>query len=524
MGGMKKRSEFGPRIQAFRGMVRSSEKQQRVARYALRVTRCLSKLAILWLIIILLSPYVCRGDDTALKVRKPVFAGSFYPADKATLSDLIDGYLKEVEPKSTKITGHVFGVIAPHAGYEYSGKVAAYAYSQLKGKGYKKVIIIGSSHRVPFRGIAIYPAGLWETPLGTVPVDQEMAQSLMKECKIIRPFPAAFEREHSLEVQVPFLQKTLAGFKIVPIVMGSLEKTDYKEFVDALASILKNDQGKVLIVASSDMSHFHAYDAANKMDNLTLKNIAELNVDGLHQCLQKGDCELCGAQGVLSLMMLAKQMNGKATILNYANSGDVTKDRARVVGYSSTAFTTLQAEQGLSRKEQEILLSITRKALEEYVRNGIMPPTDVREMKLLEKRGAFVTLTKNGSLRGCIGYIQPVAPLYKAVSDMAIAASTRDPRFPPVTQGELKDIHIEISVLSPLKLIVDTNEIEVGRHGLYMTRGNNSGLLLPQVATQQGWNREDFLRQTCLKAGLPVQAWKDKGTQIYTFSAQIFSE
>ena len=136
---MKKRSEFGPRIQAFRGMVRSSEKQQRVARYALRVTRCLSKLAILWLIIILLSPYVCRGDDTALKVRKPVFAGSFYPADKATLSDLIDGYLKEVEPKSTKITGHVFGVIAPHAGYEYSGKVAAYAYSQLKGKGYKKV-------------------------------------------------------------------------------------------------------------------------------------------------------------------------------------------------------------------------------------------------------------------------------------------------------------------------------------------------------------------------------------------------
>jgi AmmeMemoRadiSam system protein A len=148
----------------------------------------------------------------------------------------------------------------------------------------------------------------------------------------------------------------------------------------------------------------------------------------------------------------------------------------------------------------------------------------VKEKNLLEKRGAFVTLTKNGSLRGCIGYIQPVTPLYKAVSDMAIAASTRDPRFSPVAQGELGDIHIEISVLSPLRLIVDTNEIEIGKHGLFMTRGNNSGLLLPQVATQQGWNREEFLRQTCVKAGLPAQAWKDKGTQIYTFSAQIFSE
>jgi hypothetical protein len=483
-----------------------------------------SKLTIFWLLIIFLSPYVCRGDDTAFKVRKPVFAGSFYPADKAILSGLIDSYLGEVEPKSKKITGDVFGVITPHAGYEYSGKVAAYAYAQIKGKGYKTVIIVGSSHRVPFRGIAIYPAGSWETPLGTVSVDQEIARLLMKECKIIRFFPAAFEQEHSLEVQVPFLQKTLTGFRIVPIVMGSLEKSDYKEFVDVLGGIIKNNQGRVLIVASSDMSHFHAYDAANKMDKLTLKDIADLNVDGLYQRLHKGDCELCGAQGALSLMMLAKQINGKATVLNYANSGDVTKDRVRVVGCGAAAFTTLQGEQGLSGKEQEILLSVARKAIEEYVRNGTVPPAHMKEMKLLEKRGAFVTLTKNGSLRGCIGYIQPVAPLYKAVADMAVAASTRDPRFPPVARGELKDIHIEISVLSPLKLIADTNEIEVGKHGLYTTKGYSTGLLLPQVATEHRWNREEFLQHTCLKAGLPAQAWKDRETQIYTFSAQVFSE
>jgi hypothetical protein len=467
---------------------------------------------------------VCRGDNTALTLRKPVFAGSFYPADKVTLSNLIDSYLKEAEPKNKTVDGQIFGIIAPHAGYEYSGRVAAYAYSQIKSKGYRTVIIIGSSHRVPFRGIAIYPEGSWETPLGAVGIDQDMAQVIVKECKIVKSFPAAFEREHSLEVQVPLLQKTLEDFKIVPIVTGNLEKNDYKDFTNTLANIIKHGQGKVLIVASSDMSHFHSYDAASKMDNIALKDIAELNVDDLTERLYKDECELCGAQGVLSLMMLSRQINGKATILNYANSGDVTKDKSRVVGYGAAAFFLPSAEQALNKKEQQILLGIARKTLEEYIRSGVAPQMDVKEKNLLEKRGVFVTLTKNGSLRGCIGYIRPLAPLNKAISDMTIAASTRDPRFPPVSPRELKDIHVEISILSPLKLISDTKEIEVGKHGLYMNRGNSSGLLLPQVATDHGWTREEFLKQTCLKAGLPSQAWKEKGTQIYTFSAQIFSE
>lgn len=223
-------------------------------------------------------------------------------------------------------------------------------------------------------------------------------------------------------------------------------------------------------------------------------------------------------------MMLAKQMDGKPTVLNYANSGDVTKNMSRVVGYGSIAFSRSQPDRSLSRKEQEMLLVIARKNLEEYVTNGNVHKADVKEPILLEKRGAFVTLTKNSSLRGCIGYIQPATPLHKTISDMARAASTRDPRFPPVSRKELKDIRIEISVLSPLRLVSDTNEIEIGKHGLYMIRGNNAGLLLPQVATENKWNREEFLRQTCVKAGLPAQAWKDKATQIYTFTAQIFSE
>lgn len=494
-----------------------------VTRYGLRVTGFQSRIIVV-LLFILLSPSVCHGDDVAFKVRKPVFAGLFYPADKTRLENTIDSYLKEGEQKSKKVTGKVFGIIVPHAGYEYSGKVAAFAYSQIKGKGYKTVILIGSNHRIPFRGIAIYPEGSWETPLGKVLIDHEVSQTIMNDCNFIRPFPAAFEREHSLEVQVPFLQRALTGFKIVPIVTGAMDDEDYRQLVNTLAGLMKHNSKNILIVASSDMSHFHTYDAANKMDDVALRDIVELNIEGLRRHLQKGECELCGAQGVLSLMMLANQINATATILNYANSGDVTKERSRVVGYCSAVFFHPQPDHGLIKKEQEILLGIARKTLEEHIMRGNAPEVDVNEPILLEKRGIFVTLKKNGSLRGCIGSIRPVAPIYKAVSDMTIEASTRDPRFPPVSRGELKNIRIEISVLSPFKLISDTNEIEVGKHGLYMIRGNNAGLLLPQVATEHKWNRDEFLRQTCVKAGLSAQAWKDKGTQIYTFSAQIFSE
>lgn len=496
-----------------------------IINFVLRVIRHAPFLFLLTVSLILQPTEVLNaGDATTSQVRKPVFAGSFYPADKTTLSSQIDGYLKEVEPKGKRVDGHIFGIIAPHAGYEYSGRVAAHAYRLIKGKGYKTVIIIGSSHRVPYRGIAIYPEGSWETPLGTVPIDYAMAKAIAKECKNMRPFPVAFEREHSLEVQVPFLQETLTGFKIVPILTGSMDKNDYSELTDALAKILKNDQEKVLIVVSSDMSHFHPYDAASKMDNIALKDIGDLNVEGLAQRLHHAECELCGLQGVISLMMLARQINGKTAILNYANSGDVTQDRSRVVGYGAVAFFRPSADQTLNRKDQQILLGIARKTLEEYVKNGTTLHVEAKEKNLMEKRGAFVTLTKNGALRGCIGYILPVAPLYKTISDMAIAASSRDPRFPPVSQRELKDIHIGISVLSSLKLISDINEVEVGKHGLYMTRGNNSGILLPQVATEHGWKRDEFLNHTCIKAGLPPQAWKDKSIQIYTFSAQIFSE
>ncbi|MCX5808438.1 MAG: AmmeMemoRadiSam system protein B [Proteobacteria bacterium] len=458
-------------------------------------------------------------------VRKPIFAGSFYPADKHQLEKKIDGYLKEAVAKSEKIPSQIFGVISPHAGYEYSGQVAAYGYNQIKGKDYKTVIIIGSSHQVPFKGISIYPSGSWETPLGNVQIDRKIAQYLMDNCKSVKVYPAAFTREHSLEVQVPFLQRSLKSFTIVPLITGSLDGDDYKNLSDALLKLLKENPKDILIVASSDMSHFHSYNKASQMDKLALKDIDELNIEKLFENLYNANCELCGAPGVITLMMVASKLNGQAKTLYYANSGDVTRDKNRVVGYGAVAFMYPdKSDSALSKQEQNTLLMIARKTLDEYISKGNIPQFDIKAGKLLEKRGVFVTLTKNHDLRGCIGYIVPVAPLYKAVIEMTVSASTRDPRFPPVSKGELKDINIEISALTPLKLISDPADIEVGKHGLYITKGNYSGLLLPQVATEHKWNREEFLRQTCIKAGLPQNAWKDKGTSIYTFMAQIFSE
>jgi len=257
---------------------------------------------------------------------------------------------------------------------------------------------------------------------------------------------------------------------------------------------------------------------------MALKDIETMNIPKLKNDMGKGECELCGAQAVMTLMLAARKLKARAHILNYANSGDVTGDRSRVVGYGAVAFTREEKNQLLNKKEQDMLLDLARKSLEASVLRKDMPLTDIKDKRLVEKRGAFVTLTKQGNLRGCIGYIVPIQPLFKAVSEMAVAASSRDPRFPPVTMEELKDIHIEISVLTPMKPVIDVQEIEVGTHGLYLTKGGYSGLLLPQVATTYKWDREEFLRQTCAKAGLLPQAWKEKGTTIYSFSAQIFEE
>jgi AmmeMemoRadiSam system protein A len=284
------------------------------------------------------------------------------------------------------------------------------------------------------------------------------------------------------------------------------------------------------------MSHYHPAEVAEKMDKKTISHIEKLDAEGLLGELRRGNCELCGGIPVLVTLLLAKELSWKPADLRYAHSGDATGDRSKVVGYTSVAFYTqkdkevekVEQEAFLTGEEKKMLLTMVRQTLEEYLKTGKVPDffkdKPVPEHLKMET-GMFVTLHKNHMLRGCIGYITGREPLYKAVSDLAISSATRDPRFRPVKHEELKDIDIEISVMTPLKRITDPNEVVVGKHGVVVQKGFSSGVFLPQVATEQGWDRETFLTELCRgKAGLPGDAWKDKNTELYIFSADVFGE
>jgi AmmeMemoRadiSam system protein B/AmmeMemoRadiSam system protein A len=474
------------------------------------------------------------GRETAMKeIREPAVAGSWYPGNPEILSGDVKRYLENV--KRDKQEGEVVALVSPHAGYMYSGQVAAYAYKSIEGKIFDAVVVVGPSHQVFFRGASVYDRGGYRTPLGVVPVDMDLSKKMTEKRKEIRFIPEAHLREHSLEMQIPFLQTVLKTFKIVPIVMEP--DWSWETCQSLSAAMAEAVKGKrVLLVASSDLSHFHSYEKAVELDKVVLNHIDRFDPEGLSRGLKSGRCEACGGGPILSIMLAAKALGAnKGRVLKYLNSGDVTGDRSRVVGYAAGVFyktiggTEKMKEEkkvgvdlGLSEQDKKTLHHIARTVIENKARGKNVPEFTVEEPILKENRGAFVTITKKGQLRGCIGYIEGKGPLYKTIEEMAEAAAFRDPRFNRVTERELPDLEIEISVLTPLKKIADVNEIEVGKHGIYMKSGWNSGLLLPQVATEYRWDRKTFLEHTCLKAGLPPNAWKDKGTEIYIFSADIF--
>jgi len=446
-------------------------------------------------------------------------AGKFYPADKGELSKAIDSYLKGYRVIGGE--GELIALIVPHAGYEYSGKVAGYAYKQLTNKSFDTVIIMGPSHYALFDGISVIPSGEYATPLGKAKIDSEMASILMANSPKIRYVADAWKKEHSVENQIPFLQKTIRNLKIVPLVFGyqSLENCE------ALASAIVRSIGnkKVLLIASTDLSHYHTYEVSSTMDAVAIDAISKGDVNMLAEKLSTGECEMCGYGPVITAMLAADQLGANSyEILKYGDSGDVTGDKSSVVGYLSAAI--YRRPLVLDDLEKTRLLEIARKTLESFLPNKQKPDFIVYEKNLQQRSGVFVTLTKDGQLRGCIGYLKAVKPLYLAVSDMAAAAATEDTRFTAVTTEELPGIKIEISVLSPMTKISSTIEVVVGRHGLLIVNGLQSGVLLPQVATENKWNREQFLENVCYKAGLPVSALNDPNTVLYVFTADVFRE
>jgi AmmeMemoRadiSam system protein B/AmmeMemoRadiSam system protein A len=467
------------------------------------------------------------------QVRQAGVAGSFYPADPKALSDMIDGMLAQASPPS--ISEHILAVVAPHAGYQYSGPVAAYAYAALKGHKFSRVVVVAPSHYESFNFTSVYDGDAYATPLGNVPVDKAFAEKLVKMSSTMRLSSQGHEptkagAEHALEVQLPWLQRVLGDFQLVPIVMGDQSYENSRALGVALAKMIQG--GDTLIVASSDLSHFHSYDDAVKIDHKTLNALQAWDYLSMSRNFETRTWEACGGAPIVAAMIAVEHMGGnQAQVLKYANSGDTAGDHSRVVGYSAEVFVRAAHEEigrspfSLDAHEKTELLALARKSVEHAVKeNKTYEPDTIANEALNQERGAFVTLREAGQLRGCIGYTSPTKPLYMTVRDTATFAALRDPRFQPVSASELPLLDYEVSVLSPLRRVVDILEIKVGEHGLLMKNATHEGLLLPQVPVEQKWDRQQFLEETCIKAGMHAGCWKEEDTDIFMFTAVVFGE
>jgi len=463
----------------------------------------------------------------AQNIKEPNVAGAFYPDNPQELSQMIDNFIDAATCE--KIEGDIFALISPHAGYGFSGAVAAYGYKLIRGRPYKTVIVIGVSHQYGYNGVSVYPEGIFRTPLGDCVIDKEFTQKLLNKDKEIFFEPRAFEKEHSIEVQLPFLQRVLSDFKIVPIAMGDCSLSTCQNLAKFLKEAIGNRRD-VLVVASTDMYHGYDYDEADIVDNSTISFLKNMDAQGLYYGIRERKLQLCGGFGVVTTISLAKELgHQKLSVLKHTNSAYVTGEKAKgrwTVGYVSCA---IDQEKGggalLNKNQRKRLLQIARNSIETFLLTNKKLDLSVQDPILLKAMGAFVTLQEHGQLRGCIGNLIGKQPLYLTVRDMAVEAAIGDPRFSPVGLEDLKDIEIEISVLSPLERVDSIDKIQLGTHGVLVVRGFNSGVFLPQVATETGWSKEEFLSNLCAhKAGIPPDAWKDKSTEIYIFSAEVFSE
>ena len=475
-------------------------------------------------------------EATEHKVRAAGVAGSFYPANSAELTAMMDGYLTEAG--EARIEGSILAVVAPHAGYEYSGPVAAWSYAALQGRKYARVVVIAPSHFDAFGFTSVYDGDAYSTPLGTIHVDKEFAKHLAGMQPSIRlsecgHTPRGHDVEHALEVQLPWLQRVLGEFTLVPVIMGHQSYESSRELGVSLAKLIgKESAGSTLIVASSDLSHYHEHNDAVMIDHKTLDALQSWDYFSMSRNFQERVWEACGGAPIVAAMIAAEREGAnQARLLHYANSGDVTGDKSHVVGYGAVALVkgsrtdAMDGGFSLSESDKDELIALARASVEHAVREHKAYESPVPSQAALNREsGAFVTLKEAGVLRGCIGYTSASRPLYETIRNTATLAAFGDPRFRPVISDEVSQLEYEISVLSPLRRVLDVQEIEVGRHGLLIKNGGREGILLPQVPMEQLWDRATFLEQTCVKAGLPEQCWKDEETDIFSFTAEVFGE
>jgi AmmeMemoRadiSam system protein B/AmmeMemoRadiSam system protein A len=496
-----------------------------------------------------LAPAPNPGD-----VHQAEGADNWYPADPAKLRAAVDAYVGQAEFEP--IPGQLLAVIVPHAGYVYSGAVAGYAFRALQEAGCADhtIAVIGDTHSGNGSAkIAVWAAGAFETPLGTIPVDEEVGQALVAADARIQFDREAFRAEHPVENQLPFLQTVCPGARIVPIVIREPSLDNAQALADALVAAFHTSGRPALIVASTDLSHYHSYEEAQKMDEVALQAITSLDpqavVDSPRRCTELGlggsnPLTMCSQGAVMTALIAARQMGAnQATVLYHATSGDVPLgDRTQVVGYGAVALwqgegratpPALQAPAyasstqalPLSPEEQKQLLALARQTAAQYLSSETFPSFHTDDPALLQPLGAYVTYDENGALRGCLGRLEPDRPAYLNVQYAAVAAALGDPRFPPVTPEELKDLTIEITLLQPMREVASPDEIQIGRDGVLMQVGNDKGaLFLPQVPPEQGWDLQDTLLNLCRKAGLADDCWQRSDARFSVFEGQWFGE
>ena len=465
-----------------------------------------------------------------MKDRMPAVAGTFYPATNTALKHQISILFENVTEATE---AEVAALIVPHAGYVFSGEVAASAFAKLNRQArYKNIFIIGRSHRKYFEGVSIYPKGHYTTPSGVVKINEETTTKLTEKHKFIYYDEEADRTKHSLEVQLPFLQYWLYNdFQIVPLIIGSDDPDIYEKLAEALKPWFNSEN---LFVISTDFSHYPNYQTACETDEETADAIVANNPEKLKECCNRNrrlsgknlQTGLCGAAAVQTLLHLT-QNNPDITFkkIAYKNSGDVPEgDKARVVGYWAITLVRNKPDIKLTAADKYTLLKLARESITRYLilsKNVPSVPESSGIMK--EHLGAFVTLKKDGKLRGCLGRFDPSVTLYQTINEMAVAAATRDSRFEPLTTNELDQVEIEISILTPLRRIESIDEIQPGKHGIYIKKGIFSGTFLPQVATETGWTKQEFLGHCSRdKAGIGWDGWKT--AELYTYEAIVFAE
>jgi AmmeMemoRadiSam system protein B/AmmeMemoRadiSam system protein A len=465
-------------------------------------------------------------------VRRSTGGGLWFPADAETLRAAVDGFLSESPPI---VGGKPIALVVPHAGYQYSGAVAGKAYATLADHSYQRVIVLGLSHRAPLRGASVLRVDAYETPLGRIPVDTE-ARDVLLRSRHVTEMPAAHQQEHSAENQLPMLQRALGDFQLVEVLVGQMTAREQSRLADAIREIIDDE---TLLVVSSDFTHYgprfqytpfreDVPDQLRSLNDRAVTEILQVDVPGWDAFLRDTEATICGRNAIallLSVLEPREDIDGRR--IAYDTSGRITGEWSNSVTYASIVFW--QTGAGLTEGEQQILLRIARNTVSSHLATGEVPAVDLEQYDLTPRLttpgAAFVTLRNGTELRGCIGHITAVRPLFMSVAENAYWAS-QDPRFQsnPVTFDELQQLEIEISVLTPMRRLLDPKKVRVGRDGLLIARDQDRGVLLPNVPIEQRWDREEFLAGASVKAGLPAHAWKDPQTEIYRFSAQIFGE